>query len=64
MRVYLTKWASVFRSAPHSEDLLKEQLAHGAYHTPEEVIERALENLAASEGSAGRRRTGGSGRPY
>ena len=30
---------------PHSEELLRKQLAHGSYHTPEEVIERALESL-------------------
>ena len=33
---------------PHSEKLLQEQLAHGHYHTPEEVIEHALENLAVT----------------
>lgn len=31
---------------PHSESLLREYLARGGYHTPEEVIERALESLA------------------
>ena len=29
----------------HSEQLLKEQLERGPYHSPEEVIERALETL-------------------
>jgi Arc/MetJ-type ribon-helix-helix transcriptional regulator len=37
------------RLTPHSEELLQEQLAHGAYRTPEEVIERALESLAQKE---------------
>ena len=39
MNIYLT---------PHGEKLLQGQLAHGPYHTPEEVIERALENLASA----------------
>ncbi len=34
------------RLTPLSEKLLREQLAHGAYQSPEEVIERALETLA------------------
>jgi hypothetical protein len=34
---------------PHSESLLREYLARGGYHTPEEVIERALEILAEKE---------------
>jgi hypothetical protein len=42
---------------PHSQQLLKEQLAHGPYRTPEEVIERALENLAAVSIPAARKRT-------
>ncbi len=29
----------------HSEAILKEELASGRFHTPEEVIERALESL-------------------
>lgn len=37
------------RLTPHSEQLLKEQLAQGQYHTPEEVIERALESLSERE---------------
>jgi hypothetical protein len=45
------------RLSTHGEELLKEQLAHGPYHTPEEVIERALENLAAASVSAAPRRT-------
>jgi Arc/MetJ-type ribon-helix-helix transcriptional regulator len=31
---------------PHSEQLLKEQLAQGPYRSAEEVIEKALETLA------------------
>jgi Arc/MetJ-type ribon-helix-helix transcriptional regulator len=34
----------------HSEDLLREHLLRGGYRTPEEVIERALENLAEKDG--------------
>jgi putative addiction module CopG family antidote len=34
------------RLNPHSEKLLKEQLAQGRFHSPEEVIERALETLS------------------
>lgn len=33
----------------HSEKLLREQLARGPYHTPEDVIEHALEVLGESE---------------
>jgi len=33
----------------HSEQLLKEQLAHGQYQSAEEVIERALETLSERE---------------
>jgi hypothetical protein len=33
----------------HSEDLLRKYLARGRYHTPEEVIERALDMLAERE---------------
>jgi len=36
----------------HSEDLLREYLSRGKYHTPEEVIERALESLAEKESIA------------
>ncbi len=32
---------------PHSEELLKRQLAAGQFGSPEEVIERALEALSA-----------------
>ncbi len=34
------------RLTPASEQLLKEQLAHGSFRSPEEVIQRALEALA------------------
>jgi Arc/MetJ-type ribon-helix-helix transcriptional regulator len=34
------------RLTPASEQLLKEQLAHGSFRSPEEVIQRALEVLA------------------
>jgi Arc/MetJ-type ribon-helix-helix transcriptional regulator len=34
------------RLNPHSEQLLKEQLEQGNFHSPEEVIERALETLS------------------
>jgi Arc/MetJ-type ribon-helix-helix transcriptional regulator len=37
------------RLTPHSEQLLKQQLAHGTFHSPEEVIEHALETLAEKE---------------
>lgn len=37
------------RLNPHSEELLKEQLAHGRFRSPEEVIERALQTLAERE---------------
>jgi Arc/MetJ-type ribon-helix-helix transcriptional regulator len=37
MNIHLTR---------HSEELLKEQLAQGQFHSPEEVIERALETLS------------------
>jgi Arc/MetJ-type ribon-helix-helix transcriptional regulator len=37
---------STIRLTPHSEELLKEQLARGSYRSPEEVIERALETLS------------------
>jgi hypothetical protein len=30
------------RLSAHSEQLVKEHLANGAYHSPEEVIEHAL----------------------
>jgi hypothetical protein len=33
----------------HSERLVKEHLAHGGYHSPEEVIEHALNALAEKE---------------
>ena len=34
------------RLNPHSEQLLKDQLDHGHFRSPEEVIEHALEVLA------------------
>jgi Arc/MetJ-type ribon-helix-helix transcriptional regulator len=34
------------RLTPHSKELLEQQLAEGQFHSPEEVIERALESLA------------------
>lgn len=34
------------RLNPHSEELIKEQMARGPYRSPEEVIERALETLS------------------
>lgn len=43
------KKAMNIRLNPHSEELLKEQLARGPYHSPEEVIERALETLTERE---------------
>ncbi len=33
------------RLNPHSEQLLKEELSRGEFHSAEEVIERALETL-------------------
>ena len=40
------------RLNPHSEQLLKEQLAHGSFQSPEELIERALEAFAQRESVA------------
>lgn len=40
---------TTIRLTPHSQELLKEQLAHGPFRSPEEVIERALETLAQRE---------------
>ena len=37
------------RLTPHSEQLLREELARGRFRTPEEVIERALESLSDQE---------------
>ena len=34
---------------PQSEEFIKEQLASGRYHSPEEVVERALEAMAQKE---------------
>ena len=36
----------------HSEELLRERLVQGPYHTPEEVIEHALEVLVEKEPSS------------
>jgi Arc/MetJ-type ribon-helix-helix transcriptional regulator len=33
----------------HSEQLIREELARGKYHSPEELIERALESLSDRE---------------
>jgi Arc/MetJ-type ribon-helix-helix transcriptional regulator len=40
------------RLNPHSEELLKEQMARGQFRSPEEVIERALETLTEREQAA------------
>lgn len=40
------------RLTRHSEELLKDYLAHGGFHSPEEVIEHALELLVEKETSA------------
>jgi Arc/MetJ-type ribon-helix-helix transcriptional regulator len=40
---------NTIRLTPHGEELLQEQLARGAYRSPEELIERALETLAQRE---------------
>jgi hypothetical protein len=40
------------RLNPHSEQLLKEELARGHFHSAEEVIERALETLQQGGGSS------------
>ena len=40
------------RLTPASEQLLKEQLAHGGFRSPEEVIQRALEVLAERPSTA------------
>ncbi|MBV9505956.1 MAG: hypothetical protein JO323_13220 [Acidobacteriia bacterium] len=42
---------------PQSEKLLQEQLAQGVYCSPEEVIERALENLASVPAFSARPKT-------
>ena len=42
---------SSIRLTPHSEELLQKQLARGPYRSAEEVIERALENLAQKDSS-------------
>jgi Arc/MetJ-type ribon-helix-helix transcriptional regulator len=40
---------STIRLPPHSEELIQQQLACGAYRSPEEVVERAFETLARKE---------------
>ena len=40
---------------PHDEQLIAAQLNTGRYHSPEEVLTRALEKLAESEPPAARR---------
>ena len=40
------------RLSPASEQILKEQLAHGSFRSAEEVIQRALEVLAEKASSA------------
>jgi Arc/MetJ-type ribon-helix-helix transcriptional regulator len=40
---------ATIRLTPHSQELLEEQLERGAFRSPEEVIERALETLAQKE---------------
>jgi putative addiction module CopG family antidote len=37
------------RLDPHSERLIEQQLRAGRYHSPEEVVARALETLAESD---------------
>ena len=37
------------RLTPHSEQILREQLTHGNFRSPEEVIEHALQALAQQE---------------
>lgn len=40
------------RLTPHSEQLLKEQLANGDFRSPAEIIEQALEVLAERTSTA------------
>jgi Arc/MetJ-type ribon-helix-helix transcriptional regulator len=47
-----TKKKMNVRLNPHSEELLRQQLARGPYHSPEEVIEHALEALTQREHGA------------
>jgi Arc/MetJ-type ribon-helix-helix transcriptional regulator len=39
--------SSTIRLTPHSDALIQKQLEKGAYRSPEEVVERALETLEA-----------------
>jgi hypothetical protein len=43
------------RLNPHAEQLLKDEMATGRFHSPEQVIERALESLRESMPSSCRR---------
>lgn len=38
--------STTIRLTPHGEELSKKQLEKGAFRSPEEVVERALETLA------------------
>ncbi len=40
------------RLTPASEQILKEQLAHGSFRSPEEVVQKALELLAEKSSTA------------
>jgi Arc/MetJ-type ribon-helix-helix transcriptional regulator len=40
--------STTIRLTPHGEALLQKQLEKGAYRSPEEVVERALETLEAN----------------
>lgn len=40
-----------FRLTPQGEQILREQLTRGNFHSPEEVIERALQALAEQKAS-------------
>jgi Arc/MetJ-type ribon-helix-helix transcriptional regulator len=48
---YITGMSTTIHLTPHSEELLKAQLARGPYRSPEEVIESALESLAQAQTS-------------
>ena len=43
---YSDGMSTAIHLTPHGEELLKEQLSRGSYHSAEEVIETALETLA------------------
>jgi Arc/MetJ-type ribon-helix-helix transcriptional regulator len=42
--------STTIRLTTHGEALLQKQLATGSFHSPEEVVEKALETLAESGG--------------